>query len=150
MNTRLKCVLLDDEIPGLTYLKMLCEQITELEVVKTYNDPLKFLAEAPLLDFDLCILDIEMPRRDGVQVAQSLHGKMIIFTTAYREYAADAFELDAVDYVLVLKNHAPICVILPKLKIRDLNHVTRRCFFVTKAALPRLGTAAGRPHSMEF
>jgi len=99
LNTKLKCLLLDDELPGLTYLKMLCEQIPELEVVKAFNRPDALLAEIPKLDFDLCVLDIEMPKTNGIQIANLLKGKMVIFTTAYKEYAADAFDLDAVDFV---------------------------------------------------
>ncbi|WP_188361381.1 LytR/AlgR family response regulator transcription factor [Flavobacterium orientale] len=99
MNTKLKCLLLDDELPGLTYLKMLCEQIPELEVVKAFNNPDVFLSEIPELDFDLCILDIEMPMISGIEVANLLQGKLIIFATAYKEFALDAFELDAVDYL---------------------------------------------------
>ncbi len=99
MNTKLRCLLLDDELSGLSYLKMLCEQIPELEVVKAFNSPLKFLEEMPMLDYDLCILDIEMPEMNGLQVANLLNGRPIIFTTAYKEFAADAFDLNAVDYV---------------------------------------------------
>ena len=78
---------------------MLCEQLPELEVVKAFNNPEVFLSELPNLDFDLCILDIEMPQMNGMQVANLLNGKAVIFTTAYKEYAAEAFDLDAVDYV---------------------------------------------------
>lgn len=99
MNTRLRCLLLEDELTGLSYLKMLCEQIPELEVVKAFNSPLKFLAELPKLEFDLCILDIEMPEMNGLQVANLLNGRPVIFTTAYKEYAADAFDLNAIDYI---------------------------------------------------
>lgn len=99
MNTKLKCLLLDDELPGLTYLKMLCEQLSEIEVIKAYNCPIIFLSEVPKIDFDLCILDIEMPQMNGLQVANLLKEKLVIFTTAYKEYAADAFDLNAVDYV---------------------------------------------------
>ena len=99
MNTKLKCLLLDDELPGLTYLKMLCEQLPELEVVKAFNDPEKLLAEAPFLDFDLCISDIEMPGIDGLSLARLLKDKLVIFTTAYKEYAVDAFDIDAIDYI---------------------------------------------------
>lgn len=107
MNTKLRCLLLDDELPGLTYLKMLCEQIEELEVVKAFNDPAVLLKEAPSLDFDLCILDIEMPGMNGLDVAKALsalpdsdgRGKAVIFTTAYKEYAADAYDLEAIDYI---------------------------------------------------
>lgn len=92
-------MLLDDELPGLTYLKMLCEQLPELEVVKVYNDSDLFLEEINQWDFDLCILDINMPGVNGLQIANLLNDKLIIFTTAYKEYAAEAFDLDAVDYI---------------------------------------------------
>ena len=99
MNTKLKCLLLDDELPGLTYLKMLCEQIPELEIVKSFDNPEKLLSEMKSLDFDLVITDIEMPGIDGLSVANLLKDKMVIFTTAYKEYAADAFDIDAIDYI---------------------------------------------------
>ena len=99
MNTKLKCLLLDDELPGLTYLKMLCEQIPELEIVKSFDNPEKLLSEMKNLDFDLVITDIEMPGIDGLSVANLLKDKMVIFTTAYKEYAADAFDIDAIDYI---------------------------------------------------
>lgn len=78
---------------------MLCEQIPELEIVKAFNNPEKLLAELPELDFDLCISDIEMPGIDGLSLAHLLQHKLIIFTTAYKDYAADAFDIDAVDYI---------------------------------------------------
>ena len=93
-------MLLDDELPGLSYLKLLCEQIPELEVVKVFNDPEVFLKEFSALDFDLCILDIEMPGVNGIQLAALLKDKPVIFTTAYKDYATDAFDLDAIDYVM--------------------------------------------------
>jgi len=99
MSTKLKCLLLDDELPGLTYLKMLCEQIPELEVVKAFNRTDLFVSEMDKIDFDLCILDIEMPRMNGVEIARLLKDKLIIFTTAHKEYAAEAFDLDAIDYI---------------------------------------------------
>lgn len=100
MNTKLKCLLLDDELPGLSYLKLLCEQIPELEVIRAFNDPDIFLREFPGLEFDLCILDIEMPGISGIQIAEILKDKPIIFTTAYKDYATNAFDLDAIDYVI--------------------------------------------------
>ena len=99
MNTKLKCLLLDDELPGLTYLKMLCEQIPELEIIRVFNNPNLMLKEIPVLEFDLCIMDIEMPGKNGLQVANLLKGKPVIFTTGYSQYAAEAFDLDAIDYV---------------------------------------------------
>lgn len=100
MNTKIKCLLLDDELPGLTLLKMLCEQQPGLEVVKAFNSPITLLQEAQKLDFDLLITDIEMPGMNGLQVADALKGKAIIFTTAYKNFAVDAFDRDAIDYVV--------------------------------------------------
>jgi DNA-binding LytR/AlgR family response regulator len=78
---------------------MLCEQFPELEIVKAYTSSSKFLKETDTIDFDLCILDIEMPEVNGLQVAKLLKDKLVIFTTAYKEYAAEAFDINAVDYV---------------------------------------------------
>jgi len=100
LNTKLKCLILDDELPGLTYLKMLCQQIAGLEVVKAFNNPQAFLEEFTKLEFDFCIIDIEMPAMNGLQVANLLNGKPVIFSTAYKEYAVEAFELNAIDYMV--------------------------------------------------
>jgi DNA-binding LytR/AlgR family response regulator len=81
------------------YLKMLCEQIPEVEIVKTFNNPEKLLTEIPNLDFDLLISDIEMPGIDGLHLAEMLDNKLVIFCTAYKDYAAEAFNIDAVDYI---------------------------------------------------
>jgi DNA-binding LytR/AlgR family response regulator len=78
---------------------MLCEQIPELEIVKTFNNPEKLLADIPDLEFDLLISDIEMPGMDGLHLAEMLQHKMVIFCTAYKNYAADAFNIDAIDYI---------------------------------------------------
>ncbi|MCH5688586.1 response regulator [Niabella sp. W65] len=57
------------------------------------------MSELSRLEFDFCILDIEMPEMNGLQVAALLNGRPVVFTTAYKEYAAEAFDLDAVDYI---------------------------------------------------
>lgn len=96
----IKCVILDDELLAISYLKLLCEQIDQVEIVKAFNDPKAFLNEIDRIDCDVCILDIEMPGINGLQVAELISGsKKIIFTTAYKEYAAEAFDLNVVDYV---------------------------------------------------
>ncbi|WP_159479577.1 LytR/AlgR family response regulator transcription factor [Chryseobacterium sp. 18068] len=96
----IKCVILDDELLAISYLKLLCEQIENVEVVKAFNDPKIFLNEIKNIDCNLCILDIEMPGMTGLQVAELISdSKKIIFTTAYKEYAAEAFDLNVVDYV---------------------------------------------------
>lgn len=113
--------MLDDELPGLMYLKMLCEQFPELEDVKAFNNPEDFLAALPGLEYDFCILDIEMPGMNGLEIAGLLKGMPVIFTTAYKEYAADAFDIDAVDYVRKPIKKERLQQALSKVKIRLQN-----------------------------
>lgn len=96
----IRCILLDDEMLNLAYLRTMCENIPNVEVVKSFNDPLRLLQEAPGLDYDVCITDIEMPQMQGVELVKRLPGKAVVFTTAYREFAAEAFELEALDYII--------------------------------------------------
>ena len=78
---------------------MLCEQIPNVEVVKAFNDSEKLITALTTLDYNLCILDIEMPKLSGIEVAKLIKDTPIIFTTAYKEYATDAFDLNAIDYI---------------------------------------------------
>lgn len=100
MDRQLKCLILDDELPGLAYLRMLCEQFPGVEVVRAFNDPLQLIEYCRDAEFDLCILDIEMPGLNGLEVAHLLAEKPVIFTSAYKEYASEAFNIDAVDYIV--------------------------------------------------
>jgi len=86
----IRCILVDDELPMLAYLQALCGQLPDVEVVKSYNNPLKLLDELDRLDFNTCVLDITMPGIDGLQLAEKLRGKAVIFSTAYKEHAAEA------------------------------------------------------------
>lgn len=137
MNTKLKCLLVDDELPGLTYLKMLCEQLPGLEVVKAFNDPVIFLKEHSSIEYDFCILDIEMPDMNGLQLA-TLIEKPIIFTTAYKEYAAEAFDINAVDYVRKPVKKERLQQAVQKIKHRLINNHTLENQFV------RLNTDQGK------
>lgn len=92
-------MLIDDELLGLSYLKGLCEEIPTIRIEKAFDDPEKMILEIPNLNFDFCISDIVMPGLTGLQLAEKLKGIPIIFTTAHNEYAADAFDIDAIDYL---------------------------------------------------
>jgi DNA-binding LytR/AlgR family response regulator len=96
-----KCLLVDDEPLAIDVLKQHISVVEQLEVVGACNNAFKameFLKEQPV---DLMFLDIHMPRLSGISFVRTLqHPPKVIFTTAYKEYALDAFELDAVDYLL--------------------------------------------------
>tara|TARA_B100000795_G_scaffold270002_1_gene261795 strand:- start:4869 stop:5555 length:687 start_codon:yes stop_codon:yes gene_type:complete len=101
MRNKLKCVVVDDE--------PMAREIIETYIAKTPNLGLisscKNAAEAILFvqenEVDLFFLDINMPEISGLSLAKIIHNKsQVIFTTAYREYAIDGFNLNIVDYLL--------------------------------------------------
>ncbi|GAA4418264.1 LytTR family DNA-binding domain-containing protein [Nibrella viscosa] len=98
---KLRCLLVDDEPPALDVIESYIDMIEGLEVVaKCHNAVQAFsvLQETPV---DLMFLDIKMPKLLGTDFLRSLRQPpSVIFTTAYRDYALDGFELDAVDYLL--------------------------------------------------
>lgn len=99
MDTKIRCILVDDELPGLHYLKILCQDIPFVEIAGTYNRPEKAIADKDSVAFDLCLVDIEMPGINGMELARIL-AKPVIFTTAYKDYAAEAFDINAIDYLV--------------------------------------------------
>lgn len=114
----LRVVLLDDELLALGYLRTLCESIPGIEVIKAFNNPVLFLEEAEKLPFDFCISDIVMPGINGLEVAGKLHSKPVIFTTAHNEYAADAFDIEAIDYLRKPVQRERLERAIEKVKIR--------------------------------
>lgn len=100
MDGKLRCILLDDELPGLKFLKILCEQIPQVEVIRSFTDPLQLIADFKNIQFDFCIIDVEMPHLNGFDIAEVLKGYPVIFATAYKQYAYEAFNINAVDYII--------------------------------------------------
>ena len=97
----LKCIAIDDEPLALRQLASYIAKLPYLELVATCSDALdaqQLLARQPV---DLIFVDINMPELNGVDFVRSLIDRpMVIFTTAYSEYAIEGFKLDAVDYLL--------------------------------------------------
>jgi DNA-binding LytR/AlgR family response regulator len=96
-----KCLLVDDEPLAIEVLKKHIEVVEQLQVVGTCNNALKAMEFLQQNSADLMFLDIHMPKLSGISFIRTLQQPpKVIFTTAYKEYALDAFELDAVDYLL--------------------------------------------------
>jgi DNA-binding LytR/AlgR family response regulator len=91
----------DDEPLAIEALVNLIGKIPGMEILGTCRDAVEALQLIREKEFDLVFLDIHMPELSGLEMLRSLsRPPKVIFTTAYREYAADAFELDVVDYLL--------------------------------------------------
>ena len=97
----LKCIAIDDEPLALRQITGYISKIPYLELSATFNnaiDAQQRLTEEPA---DLVFADINMPDLNGVDFVRALPDRpMVIFTTAYSEYAVEGFKLDAVDYLL--------------------------------------------------
>ena len=97
----LKCIAIDDEPLALRQLKSYIEKIPYLELAATCNNALEAQQFLAAQHVDLIFVDINMPDLSGVEFVRSLVDRpMVIFTTAYSEYAVEGFKLDAVDYLL--------------------------------------------------
>ncbi|MCR6721776.1 MAG: LytTR family DNA-binding domain-containing protein [Chitinophagaceae bacterium] len=95
------CIILDDEPLAVKLLKEYTAVVPDIEVVYAGTDVYAALQIAQEGKVDLIFLDIQMPDLTGIQFMKILNGKSkIILTTAYEEYALQAFELDVVDYLL--------------------------------------------------
>jgi DNA-binding LytR/AlgR family response regulator len=97
----IKAIALDDEPPALDILQSFCDEIAYVDLQKTFTkseEAFKYLKKYPV---DLLFLDINMPSISGIDFFKNLpHKTMVIFTTAYSEYAVEGFTLSATDYIL--------------------------------------------------
>ena len=98
---KLRCLLIDDEPPALNVLVKYITDITGLEIVGQCRNAIEALDVLQKKTVDVIFLDIKMPRIIGTDFLRNLaHPPKVIFVTAYRDYAVDGFELDAVDYLV--------------------------------------------------
>ncbi|USE68984.1 DNA-binding response regulator [Pseudoalteromonas maricaloris] len=100
----LNIAIVEDEQPAIDKLTEQLSQITKYNLVLTCNTPLVFLDTYRELAIDIVFVDINLPECNGVTLVEKLQGAgfsgAIIFTTAYSEFAVEAFTLGAVDYLL--------------------------------------------------
>ena len=98
-NDLIKVVIIDDEFPARKLLSEYVSKLSMLQLVGVYEDAIQSVKD--LQQVDLILTDIQMPELSGLDFIRSLKEKpMVIFTTAYKEYALDSYELEAVDYLL--------------------------------------------------
>jgi len=91
----------DDEPPAIKILKSYVDALEYLEIIGTCNNAFQAIDILNNEKVDLLFLDINMPKLLGTQLLKTIqHPPKVIFTTAHKDYAIEAFELDAIDYLL--------------------------------------------------
>ncbi len=106
----IRIMIVDDEKVALDELKFILSAYEDIHVIGAFTDPRKALETILITDVDVVFLDISMPEIDGFMIAQAIlklkNPPYIVFATAYDEYAINAFEINAVDYLLkpILEN----------------------------------------------
>lgn len=99
----LRVFIADDERPAREYLKRLLAEFDDIELIGEAESGTEALEAIKTLEPDLALLDLQMPEMSGIEVVRQLPGSQMpltAFVTAFDEYAVQAFELNAVDYLL--------------------------------------------------
>ncbi len=101
MSDRVTCMIVDDEPMAREIISSFVGKIHNLELVATCKNVSEAFSVLQKESIQLIFLDINMPKISGLSLAKSIqHKSQVIFTTAYREYAIEGFDLQAVDYLL--------------------------------------------------
>ncbi|MFM9943994.1 MAG: LytR/AlgR family response regulator transcription factor [Bacteroidia bacterium] len=97
----IRCIAIDDEPMALEVIKAFCEKISFLHLSHTFTQVSAAQKHLKTFPVDLIFLDIQMPDLNGIDFYKNFkEDAMVIFTTAYSQYAVDAFNVNAVDYLL--------------------------------------------------
>ena len=135
----LTCVIVEDEFPAREELKYFLTKHKEISLEKEFENPidsLKYLQENKV---DVVFLDINMPELDGMSLGKILTklnpNIKIIFITAYRDYAAEAFEIKAFDYLLKPYSEKRITEVLNNLTMIKDNSPTKEVEKINKVTV---------------
>ncbi|WET02118.1 LytTR family DNA-binding domain-containing protein [Flavobacterium sp. YJ01] len=98
---KIKCVLIDDEPLAIKVLQNYFTNFTDFEVIATFNNSLEALDFINSTSVDAVFLDINMPMMTGFELISLIENKTkVIITTAFREFAAESYDLDVLDYLV--------------------------------------------------
>ncbi|WP_289664980.1 LytR/AlgR family response regulator transcription factor [Flavobacterium panacagri] len=97
----MKCVIIDDEPLAVELLQDFVKKVESLELMNSFNNAIDAVSFINQNNVDLIFLDIEMPHFSGIDFINTIEKKpLVIFTTAYSDYAVEGFNLGAVDYLV--------------------------------------------------
>ncbi len=121
----INCIIVEDELPAREELKFFLEQEEEINLMGEFENPMDVLDFLEKNSIDVIFLDINMPEMNGLNLSKiitKIYPKIkIIFITAYKEYAVDAFEVKAFDYILKPYSETRIKNLLKSLLVTEQN-----------------------------
>ena len=121
----MKAIIVDDEFLAREELKYFIQNYSNLEIMGEFEDGIEVLKFIQNNEVDVIFLDINIPSLDGVLLAQSISKFIkkpyIVFITAYKEHAVEAFEIEAFDYILKPYSESRIVSMLKKLESSDIS-----------------------------
>src|SRR5262245_17309136 len=98
---KIKCYVIDDEPLAIKVIEQHLAKLDQFEICGRSTNPVEALTQIKMLQPDLLFVDIQMPELTGMELIETLqHRPEVIITTAYREYAVEGFELNALDYLV--------------------------------------------------
>ncbi|MCT4701390.1 LytTR family DNA-binding domain-containing protein [Enterobacteriaceae bacterium H20N1] len=116
----MKVIIVEDEVLAQQELNWLIKEHSQMDIVATFDDGMDVLKYLQHHEVDAIFLDINIPSLDGVLLAQNIskfvHKPFIVFITAWKEHAVEAFELEAFDYILKPYQESRIIGMLQKLE----------------------------------
>lgn len=120
----MNCIIVDDELPAIQELNYFITNFSSIKIVKTFDDSIKALEFIQKNFIDVIFLDISMPKLDGLSLSKIINTQnikpILVFISAYKDYALDAFEVSAFDYILKPYSETRIIHTLNKLE-KSLN-----------------------------
>ena len=144
--SRLRTLIVDDEPLARRGLSLRLENHPKLELVAESSNGEEALLAIAELQPDLVFLDIQMPGMDGFGVVERLQGDtmpMVVFVTAYNEFAVDAFEVNAIDYVLKPVDEDRLETAISRaLSARERQHLADHKRNLVKACMQLSGASA--------
>jgi two-component system LytT family response regulator len=152
-----KAIIVEDEVPAQEELSYLINTHSSIQVEAVFDDGLDVLKYLQSHEVDAIFLDISIPSLDGVLLAQNIskfaHRPYIVFITAYKEHAAEAFEIEAFDYILKPYHESRIVTMLQKLEShfrRDKELAGKEAAEKQEGILPVTGNAQRVSHSINL
>src|SRR3954465_8791829 len=125
----MRAIIVEDEVPAREELEYLVEAYSEIEVTDYFDDGLDVLKFLQEHETDVIFLDINIPSLNGMLLASTISKFIkrpyIVFTTAYKEHAAQAFELEAFDYILKPYDEKRIAAMLNRLQSAYIREQTQ-------------------------